>query len=229
MKTYGTSPTKFQARQASVIDSYRNLTGRHTIPLDRQYWTLCGPMTDKYGSLHRGSHTACELLHILDAGLVTPAQVVAVEERKAIAEANQKAIQATFPINGPKIHSGHLVNIMMRYSAAGLLKPALVNVDTTSYPPAGADLLTNVLDVLDPVPGPIMVVWNVIQRSNRRARRPLNASPEQVLDALYAIPLFEHLEPQWERSPTAFTYPGLDSVDMLTMIWQKRESSRKAA
>lgn len=198
---FGTCPTKREARQQSVIDTYRTVTGQDRIPEGCQYWTLCGPMANGHGWFY----PSCELHHVVDGGLVRPEQFYGVEKLLKRAEANQQAAEAFAEDDRPKLFHGDLITVLGEHLLAGQLRPALVNLDTMHYPTAGAQLLAKTLNILGQAPGPTVVIWNVILK---RARFGRHFTWQDVRHALNSIALFRSLRNGWATGSMFFEYDG---------------------
>lgn len=196
----------------TVVQAYRNLTGKRAIPKDRQFWTLCGPMADADGDLQPN----CELNHILRSGLISRAsQFYGVERDKRIHEANIRAVRLA-KIR-PKLHFGEMHTVLAVALQRGDLCPAIVNLDTYHEPTKAARLLGMVLHLLNHVPGPTMVVLNVVVDAAWRGRRhSLDALTKAVQSDLFCMAQLEH---GWVDSEVGYFYNGISNYKMGTAIF----------
>ena len=78
---YWNSPAKIKARQKN-IESYRRMTGNHSIPKGKTYWTLC--------NLQPFDEEGCELNQLVEAGLITKKQFVGVDLKEDVIKKNNK-------------------------------------------------------------------------------------------------------------------------------------------
>lgn len=77
---YHESPIKINSRK-QLINAYRKITGLHSIPDDKQYWTLAADQPDDPGS---------EIVQLTNAGLIRCHQFFGIDNNKNIIENNQK-------------------------------------------------------------------------------------------------------------------------------------------
>lgn len=199
-KRYGRCSRKHRARQETVIDAYRSLTGLQAVPRNLEYWTLCGDMSDDDGGLQ----PTCELNHVLSEGLIIPAQFRGVERLPEVQEPTERAVRKVYG-KGPKVYFGELTKVLDRSLAAGTLRPAIVNLDTILEPMAAARLLGSVLDTLNHVEGSVMVVLNVIME---RKHLGVNHTFRVLVDALASSPFCQVQLRGWSESDWGYRYRG---------------------
>jgi len=216
MPAYGKCPRKHQARDLTVVQAYRNLTGLRSIPKDQQYWTLCGPLADSTGGLQPG----CELIHVLEAGLLLrPSQFHGVERLEEVHLASLAAVRGAFRGKQPNLYHGEFHTVLEQALSRKALKPAIVNLDTLYEPTSAAVLLGQVLHLLNYVPGPKMVILNVIVDNPRYGRRH---SMQRLVEAVRSDAFCHHqLGFGWVESDQGLIYAGTGktSVKMGTTIF----------
>ncbi len=152
-KSWHLDDRKKTARDLSVIKAYRTVMGQRAVPSDRQYWSLCGQMFN--------SSTGCpekdsEFDHITQEGLVKPEQFNGAEQNPAIHQGNSHA----YP--GVRFHLGDIVQSLRKALSQGSFCPGLIFLDSTNEPKRAVKLLSDVMDVVNYVPGPVLVVCNVV-------------------------------------------------------------------
>lgn len=227
MKTYDKCMKKFQARQA-VLYWWYQWTKINLIPGD--YWTLCGPMftevgrfaeadaspeelSEMYDRGRRNLSFGCELSHVLQSGYLKAEQFHAVELDSATYEANVLAVR---PLKEqPKLYHGDIVQVMQGALDSGTLRPSIVNLDTLHHPAKAMQLLGQVLDIVNQVPGKKMVALNVILDDPYKAKRnnlaEVSAAENKIQGKLEG----------WTPSPEGYAYPGTGrtNVKMVTRFY----------
>jgi len=80
---YFANQEKFRAR-LQIIEAYRQIARRESVPLDRGYWTLCNKQPNTHGS---------EIVQLVDSGLIEKSQFFGVDydiKQEGIIEFNRK-------------------------------------------------------------------------------------------------------------------------------------------
>lgn len=112
---YSDNPGKRNARE-QIIEAYRKLTGLHSIPEDRNYWTLCNWQPDTPGA---------EINQFTDCGLIKKSQYYGIDndiKKEGIIDQNQETHpEATF------FEGDWLQIIQQNYE---IFKPGLVHYDS---------------------------------------------------------------------------------------------------
>jgi hypothetical protein len=150
--------TKAAQRFETVIEIYRRITGRRSIPYNRQYWTLCG----LYDSLKEGM----ELVQVVNEGFAKPIQFYATEAIKDVCRESSRVIGRQYP--EAHIFEGDLVRVMDEHLTKKKLNPEVVYVDTISEPRKAIALLADVIGIVNYTSGFTMVVCNMIRENPRR-------------------------------------------------------------
>lgn len=150
--SFSSCPKKFEARDLSVINAYRDLSKRKAIPNHKQYISLLGPLS---------GHGFEEPLHVAARGLAHLSQIVGIERNADTHESNQKTNRAHYQ-DTLDLHQGDVVTVLERLSREGRLSPAIVNLDMMQDHQTTLPVLLRVFSILEDSPGPIMVVWNAM-------------------------------------------------------------------
>ena len=214
-KLYGACKRKLQAREETVIQAYRTLTGRESLPDDQEYWTLCGPLVDRYGAFSETS----DLGHVLSSGIVRRASKAhGVERSLTTHENNFKAVEEHFPRGyRPHLHHGDLIEVMKEASASGYLNPGLVNLDTIHEPERASRLLGEVLNILNYLPGRKLVVLNTIVEQKVRGRRFTRQQlEEKILENPFCLKCVD--EYSWHTFQADYAYGGTGGRSRTTML-----------
>jgi len=107
-----TLPGKIRARQATLIDMYREITGNTAIPSNKQYWTLCASQPNTEGS---------EINQLVKEKLLIKKQFYGVDTNKKHIKFNKQ--------NHPGAHwvRGNWKDVIYRWEN---YDPALIYLDT---------------------------------------------------------------------------------------------------
>lgn len=109
---WGTS-SKIEARRASIIEPYTKHFKTNKIPVDAEYWSMCGRCATPEGTLVVG----CELDYLTQIGFITPDQFHGVELSHQAHQDNSKLPQGNF-------YQG-----MLQFHISKAKNPAIVNFD----------------------------------------------------------------------------------------------------
>jgi hypothetical protein len=152
---------KVKSRERNV-ELYRQLTGRHSIPVDRAYWCLCSAQTDSPDS---------EINQLTSLGLLNKTQFVGVDNDPALIEQNRVTHPEAAWI------AGDWAKVIL---ATEDFNPALVNLDTTSV--SGKVALGMTVTTLNLCPPDTVVLVNVMEVNTYNGARGL--SPTQFISEL---------------------------------------------
>ena len=212
-KLYSSCDRKHLAREETVIQAYRKLTGLESLPEDQEYWTLCGPLVDRSGAFSETS----DLGHVLSSGLLRRAsRAHGVERDPETYERNVQAVAQSFPKNNrPHIHQGELLEVLQEASVSNCLHPGLVNLDTLHEPPRAVRLLAEVLNILNYLPGRKMVVLNTIVEQKARGRKSgRNEIEAEILNNPFCLESVYH----WNTFQEGYYYGGTGRKSRTTML-----------
>lgn len=152
---YGLSAIKFQARQATVIDAYRELSGRRDIPPKRSIVSLGGPL---------GRHElypGCEINHFLEEGLISKAsQYHTIDHHEEVVALN-RALLAEAGIRA-HCHRGDISEVLQRLIQDEGVDPAIINLDLTKSYKEGIVKLRKVMSPRNAIAGSGLIVLNVV-------------------------------------------------------------------
>lgn len=104
---------KLKSREQTLISVYRDNFG-YSLPLDKQYWTLCGPCASQGVVL-----SGCEFDHVVQDKLIKPDQFYGVDHDESIINENKKLNSGNF------IH-GDFYSVL---SSQTDFNPGIVNLD----------------------------------------------------------------------------------------------------
>lgn len=157
LPSFAACPRKRLAR-AKILTEWRRLSGLAAIQPQRHYVTLNGPLVP-------GS----EVFDLSESGLFRPEQVCSVENRLDVHAHNVAAAQAMgTPV---RLLFGDISDVVSEGIADGSLRPQVVNADLMVGPKEGAHILQRILSAVSTLPGPSMVVWNVLLREPHGGKR----------------------------------------------------------
>jgi len=162
-------PKKHEARFQTIIKQYRDNFGQ-ALPLEKQYWTMCGPHTNELGIFAQGS----ELDQVVRAKLISEDQFYGVDIQQEIIEKNRLA--------KPDVKWFHsdFLSKMKEYHHAGKFNPAIVNADLLHMKKIGTREASRILSFLtDCGQKDILFICNVML-TNPYSRKRL--TPEEVED-----------------------------------------------
>lgn len=159
LKTYAT-PNKHAARQATIIEPYREQFGQ-TAP--GQYWTMCA----------RGG---AELSQVIDAGLIEPGQFHGVDHDARVIEANR----AEFPEIA--WHDSDFYYAMV--NAGRKFQPSIVNADLVEMPALGAPYIAKIMSLLTATKTDMLLVTNFVIAT----RHHPEVKFDQIVEALECCP-----------------------------------------
>jgi hypothetical protein len=186
--------------------------------MEWDYWTLCGPMAARDGSLQ----SWCELTHMLAAGLIqSPKQFHGVEKNPTFHEANVLAVRKKYKTGGPQLHFGDIRTVMSEALTKNRLRPALVFLDTIHEPKRAVQLLGSVLHLLNHVEGPNVVVLNAVIDNPRYGRRySTQQLAETVANDVWCM---SQISNGWLDSREALEYDGTGhtATKMATLVFYR--------
>ena len=143
---------KIIARQETIINQYRKIYNRHSIPQDKQYWTMCGNLSDNNNNLNQDS----EYSQIIREGLISPNQFRGVEIDETIYNRNKQVLPHI------EIYKDDFFKTLNRQANQNQFAPAIVNADLINMPEIGATYISKIIALLSMMPGEIMLVANLV-------------------------------------------------------------------
>ena len=152
---YGLSAMKFVARQATVIDAYRQLSKRRAIQPKRAIVSLGGPLGQH--ELYPG----CELNHFLEDGLIsTAAQYHTVDHHEEVVNLN-RTLLAEAGLDA-HCHVGDISEVLQRVMQDEEVDPVIINLDLTVSYDKGVVKLRKAISARNALPGSCLIVFNVV-------------------------------------------------------------------
>lgn len=188
------SPKKQQAREDTILDVYRKISGTRRISIDRQYWSMCGQNVNDDGSIREHG----EYAHLRELGLFKPHQFYGVEIKPEWHALNLN-------IKGPNWLVGDFYTQMVHFSNEGKFNPAIINMDHIRMPKSGGvaylakilSLLTD-LDIQD-----VLVIGNVLLKCYC-----YNHSFTEIPETLLTHRFFYPIRDMWNIHEEVYEYNG---------------------
>ena len=186
------APKKQNSRWITVINLYKEICQRESIPDDLQFWSLCGAHTNENKPI-KG-----EIGHLLEHGLIKKHQYFGIDREDVIIERNKKH----FPdVNWIK---GDFIEVLEEHIIKGNFKPAIINNDNVMQPKNSVLMLKKIMALLDyNVKNEVMVINNFVLSNPYNPSFKLQYNIEDVLDYLKAI---YWIPKHWKLYPEAYTY-----------------------
>ena len=184
---------KKNARQETIINQYRKIYNRQSIPQDKQYWTMCGDLSDKNGNINQDS----EYSQIIREGLITPNQFRGVEIDKDIYNNNVNVLPNV------DFYNDDFSKTLNREAYQHQFNPAIVNADLINMPEVGAKKISEIIAILSVTPGEIMLVCNVCIKLRHR-----RFSIDDFLINLLKDNRFNNFKHHWNFNNECYKYAG---------------------
>ncbi len=181
------------ARQETIINQYRKIYNRHSIPQDKQYWTMCGDISDKNGNINQDS----EYSQIIQEKLIMPNQFRGVEIDKDIYDNNINVLPNV------DFYNDDFFKTINRQANQHQFNPAIVNADLINMPEEGAKNISKIIALLSNTPGEIMLVCNVCIKLRHR-----RYSIDDFLINLKNQHKFNAFKHNWNFNNECYKYAG---------------------
>jgi len=188
-------PKKHKAREETIVNLYRTIFGKPSIPKSKQYWTISGQCSSGDSKVIPN----CEYDHVVSSKLIKPVQFHGAEIVPEIYEANKTIV-------GPNWYLGDFYQTMVAQDNIGNFKPAVVNADLLMMPENGAMYLSKILAFLTALKiKNVMVIGNLILRY-----RQFKFTNEDTVKFLSEDPQFKYAMEvgQWNIYDQGYTYNG---------------------
>lgn len=117
-KNWGES-SKITARNDTIVEIYHKITKNKHLPMDKEYWTMCGRCVDITHTLIKG----CEFDHMTSLNIITPQQFHGVERDKNIARLNMSMTSGHW-------YQGDFITTLSQYAK----NPGIINFDAPQTP-----------------------------------------------------------------------------------------------
>ena len=172
-------PKKIESRKQTIILPYQKFF-QQSIPLEKQYWTMCSSYFNSEGK------TTGELHQMLDAELITSDQFYGVDNNKEIIEKNKKYY--------PNINwiYDDFIEAMKKACFKGEFNPGIINLDNVRQYKKAVKYLKKLLYFIDyNVNGELLVVSNIMLNNpyvNSKTRKDSIDKIVDYLQKIYIIP-----------------------------------------
>ena len=215
-------PKKLEARNETIIDMYKKLTLRSSIPENHQYWTISGRCAIA-GKLLAGS----ELDQLIKTNFIVPDQFYGVEIDQDIFESN-----AT--LQGPTWIFGDFYQKIQEAIGLNQFLPAIINYDSTHYPQIGTEILAKLLKSVgefckEKKVEDVLVLGNFVVQGNRRTRITNSEIIQEFLRYKAAQVIVE--TNFWKLYDQCYIYRGTGTesrTSMATIIFSSKAFPLKA-
>jgi len=189
---------KIIARQETIINQYRKIYNRQSIPQDKQYWTMCGNLSDNNNNINHDS----EYAQIIREGLIQPHQFKGVEIDEAIYNRNKQVLPNI------EIYQDDFFKTLNRQANQNQFKPAIVNADLINMPEIGAIYISKIIALLSMMPGEIMLVANLVLDSPYISPNRKKQDIDRFLINLKNQHKFNAFKHHWNFNNQCYKYAG---------------------
>jgi hypothetical protein len=189
---------KIIARQETIINQYRKIYNRQSIPQDKQYWTMCGNLSDNNNHLNQDS----EYSQIIREGLITPNQFRGVEIDDTIYNRNKQVLPHI------EIYKDDFFKTLNRQANQNQFNPAIVNADLINMPEIGAIYISKIIALLSMMPGEIMLVANLVLDSPYISPTRKKQDIDRFLVNLTHQHKFNAFKHHWKFNNECYKYAG---------------------
>lgn len=165
---------KVIARQESLIQSYLKLTRRTSLPLNKQYWSMCGRCADEQGNLINN----CEFDQLVKSKFIQPDQWHGVEKLEEIAKNNLKLKSGNW-------YHGDFINKFLEYSK----DVGFVNYD---HHKGYKEAFKGIDYILENIPNDCLVVVNMVKKCGRY-KSDINDIAENLIKRCHKYPLISEI------------------------------------
>ena len=195
------------ARQETIINQYRKIYNRQSIPQDKQYWTMCGNLSDNNNHLNQDS----EYSQIIREGLITPNQFRGVEIDDTIYNRNKQVLPHI------EIYKDDFFKTLNRQANQNQFNPAIVNADLINMPEIGAIYISKIIALLSMMPGEIMLVANLVLDSPYISPTRKKQDIDRFLINLKNQHKFNAFKHHWNFDNECYKYAGNREHSRTTM------------
>ena len=200
-KTYTGCPRKQAARDATIINLYRQLRGP-SIPLDKQYWSMCAHCANKDGIIE-GS----ELDQIIKAGLIKQEQFHGVDNFRDKNTGELTIYNSNSQYSGCHWYGEDFLIAMQEEQSAGKFNPEIVNADLINMHEGAASRAGKILNFLyDSGNVDTIFILNVVLKAHNRHSDVVDLAKSLCKDSVFRIIWNKGLWKILENE--AYTYHG---------------------
>jgi len=189
---------KIIAREETIINQYRKIYNRQSIPQDKQYWTMCGNLSDNNNNINHDS----EYAQIVREGLIQPHQFKGVEIDETIYKRNKQVLPNI------EIYQDDFFKTLNRQANQNQFKPEIVNADLINMPEIGAIYISKIIALLSMMPGEIMLVANLVLDSPYISPNSKKQDMDRFLINLKNQHKFNTFKHHWNFNNECYKYAG---------------------
>ena len=186
------------AREETIINQYRKIYNRQSIPQDKQYWTMCGNLSDNNNNINHDS----EYAQIIRESLIQPHQFKGVEIDETIYKRNKQVLPNI------EIYQDDFYKTLNRQANQNQFKPAIVNADLINMPEIGAIYISKIIALLSMMPGEIMLVANLVLDSPYISPIRKKQDMDRFLFNLLSQHKFNAFKHHWNFNNECYKYAG---------------------
>jgi hypothetical protein len=186
------------AREETIINQYRKIYNRQSIPQDKQYWTMCGNLSDNNNNINHDS----EYAQIVREGLIKPHQFKGVEIDETIYKRNKQVLPNI------EIYQDDFFKTLNRQANQNQFKPAIVNADLINMPEIGAIYISKIIALLSMMPGEVMLVANLVLDSPYISPTRKKQDIDRFLVNLKNQHKFNAFKHHWNFNNECYKYAG---------------------
>ena len=199
---------KVQSRSISIINLYRDIYGKDSIPAEKQYWTMCGAHFNKQGKING------EFGHVTETGLIRPDQFFGIDREEVIIENNSKLYPDANWFNGD------FLEVMESYDG---FNPAIINYDGVMQPRFGSQYLKSIMKFIDyNVETSLLLISTFLLTNSYAYNTELKFTIEFVINELSSI---YWIPDHWIMIPQAYLYSRSRTSRMGMLMFIKNEHS----
>ena len=208
MKFFKQSPAKITARINTILTPYRKLFGT-SLPMDKQYWTMCGRLTKNDHSEDKLS----EFNQMVRRGLIIPEQFYGVEIDKKINVMNK----CTHPhLN---LVNGDFFNVMIKYASEKNFNPGIIYADMPFMHERAASYFCNIIELLKQInANNVMVVLNYM-RNNPLSGKEYDANA--LIEEIVSNQKWHYASEGLEWSEEVYDYVDRKNKMCTFLFWKK--------
>jgi len=189
---------KIIAREETIINQYRKIYNRQSIPQDKEYWTMCGNLSDNNNNINHDS----EYAQIVREGLIQPHQFKGVEIDETIYKRNKQVLPNI------EIYQDDFFKTLNRQANQNQFKPAIVNADLINMPEIGATYISKIMALLSMMPGEVMLVANLVLDSPYISPTRKKQDIDRFLVNLKNQHKFNAFKHHWNFNNECYKYAG---------------------
>lgn len=203
---------KTSTRKATIIEPYRKIFNRKSLPPSKQYWTLCAQQTTRQNKTFQYS----EIEQLRSEKLIKEGQFFGVDKVKSIITTNEKAYS-----NDNWIH-GNFINAINHIDDKDF-KPGIINFDTINEPKqAFKDLHDIIIELEEKKKKGLMLVLNLVKENSKITHKQY--TDDDVIEEMRQQKIFDLIKLyNWNIYNDQFEYPSMNSTTkMFTIIFYKK-------